>query len=146
MTANSDTTEILLAEDDRDDVFVFELALKEIEQPVIMKVAQDGDRLFELLKESIPDVLFLDINMPCRDGLACIIELRKNKQYDNMPVIMYTSMKDSKYIDECYRNGANFYLIKANRLQDLVENLKKIFAVNWKKMMFYPPKQQFVLS
>src|SRR5688500_1482752 len=105
MNSEIGNTNVLLAEDDRDDVFVFELALKELPDTIALKVAWDGEQLFELLKESLPDILFLDINIPCRDGLGCIMEIRKDKKFDNMPVIMYTSMKERKYIDECYQNG-----------------------------------------
>jgi DNA-binding NarL/FixJ family response regulator len=138
--------EVLLAEDDQDDVLLFQLALKEMTFPTHLRHAENGEVLFTLLKQYIPDLLFLDIHMPCKDGVSCIIEIRKNKEYDNLPVVMYTSHSTENYIDDCFRNGANLYLIKNKTFRELVENLRTIFSFDWKKQMFYPPKQQFVLS
>ena len=146
METNNEKMDLLLAEDDIDDVLSFELAMKEMSFSYILRNAVNGDLLFDLLKERIPDILFLDILMPCKEGTACVIEIRKNKEYNNMPVIMYTSMKSPDYIDECYKNGANFYLVKSNSIHELAENLKKIFSIDWKNLMYYPPKHQFVLS
>ena len=146
MKPKTENWDILLAEDDIDDVLSFELAMKEMSFSFILRNADNGDLLFVLLKERIPDILFLDILMPCKDGVACIIEIRKNKDYNHMPVIMYTAMNSEEYIEESFKNGANFYLLKSNSIHELTENLKKIFTVDWKNLMYYPPKQQFVLS
>jgi len=146
MKPKTENWDILLAEDDNDDVLSFELAMKEMPFSFILRNADNGDILFVLLKERIPDILFLDILMPCRDGVTCIIEIRKNKDFNHMPVIMYTAMQGDGYIDECYKNGASFYLLKSNSIHELSEKLKRIFSIDWKNLMYYPPKQQFVLS
>lgn len=140
---------ILLAEDDQDDVVIFELAINEINKeyrlPVYMRHAKDGEILFVLLKENVPDILFLDINLPCRDGLSCIREIRKNKEYDGLPVIMYTAHKQDTKIEDAFRNGANYYVVKSNTIPELAEKLKKICSIDWKTYMHYPPRDQFVL-
>ena len=146
MEAKNENWDVLLAEDDNDDVLSFELAMREMPFSFILRNAENGDILFVLLKERIPDILFLDILMPCKDGITCIIEIRKNKDYNHMPVIMYTAMNSEKYIEDSYKNGANFYLLKSNSIHELSEKLKRIFSVDWKNFMYYPPKQQFVLS
>ena len=140
---------LLLAEDDQDDVVIFELAIKEVNKeykiPVYMRHAKDGEVLFILLKESIPDILFLDINLPCKDGLSCIREIRKNKRYDGLPVIMYTAHKHENKIEEAFRNGANYYVVKSNTVPELAEKLKKICSMDWKNYLHYPPRDQFVM-
>lgn len=146
MTEPQEITNVLLAEDDLDDVLIFRLALNKLPFTVELRHAQDGDKLFIMLKELIPDILFLDINMPCKDGIACIVEIRKNPEYNQMPVIFYTSYKNLNYIDQCYANGANFYLIKANSVRELAERLRKIFSVDWRTYMYYPPKDEFVIG
>lgn len=136
---------VFLAEDDQDDVLIFELALKKLPIVVKLKHAKDGEMLFELLRQQIPDIIFLDIRMPCKDGVACIVEIRRNSEYNHIPVIMYTSMRSMKYVDEAYSNGANFYLLKGNSIHELAEKLKKIFAIDWKNFVYYPPKSEFML-
>jgi CheY-like chemotaxis protein len=141
-----EVTNVILAEDDQDDVLIFKLALNSLPIAVELRHADDGEKLFILLKQLIPDILFLDINLPCKDGIACIVEIRRNKEYNEVPVIMYTSYKSKEYINDSFENGANFYLIKANSVEKIAEKLRVIFSIDWKKFMYYPPKSQFVID
>ncbi len=146
MVDQAQQKDILLAEDDIDDVVVFEMALKNLEQPYMLRHADNGDVLFVLLKDRIPYILFMDIHMPCKDGVGCITEIRKNRDYDKLPVIMYTSNLSNKIIEECYRNGANMYVTKTNTFGELTAKLKKVFAIDWEDYLHYPPQHQFVVS
>ena len=146
MSTPGNSRDILLAEDDIDDVTIFEMALRHLELSYILRHAENGELLFVLLKDRIPQILFLDINMPCKDGVACIIEIRKNREYDNLPVVMYTSNLSEKIIDECFSNGANLYITKTNRFTALTEKLKKVFAIDWDDYLHYPPQSHFILS
>lgn len=138
--------DVLLAEDDIDDVLIFDLAVKQIKISIQLRHAKDGEELFKLLKEAIPDLIFLDIHMPCKDGFTCILEIRQNPDYNNVPVIMYTSYYHLKEIENTYKSGANFFLIKTASISELAENLKRIFSVDWKRYMYYPPIKEYVLG
>jgi CheY-like chemotaxis protein len=135
-----------LAEDDIDDVLVFELALKKLNITYQLRHADNGDVLFVLLKDRVPYILFLDIHMPCKDGVSCIVDIRKNRDYDKLPIVMYTSNLSDKIIDECFRNGANLYLAKTSTFAELTKKLEKVFAIDWTDYLHYPPQHQFVLS
>jgi FOG: CheY-like receiver len=137
--------DVLLAEDDMDDVEIFGWALKEAEIPHSLRHAEDGDRLFVLLKEKVPYILFLDIKMPCKDGISCIKEIRKNPDYDNLPVVMYSSHVRTDYIDAAYRSSANYYLPKVSSVKETVVHLKRIFSVDWRSYQHYPVREEFVL-
>ena len=138
--------DILLAEDDIDDVLIFELALKKLDIPYALRHAENGDLLFVLLKNRVPYILFLDIHMPCKEGVACIQEIRKNRDYDKLPIVMYTSNLSDKIVEDCYRNGANLYMTKTTTFNALTEKLKKVFSIDWDDYLHYPPHDQFVLS
>src|SRR5690606_15435797 len=103
--------------DDNDDVYIFKVAVEETTYPIIIRHAEDGEKLFTLLKEQVLDILFLDIQMPCKDGMACITEIRKDRKYDHMPVVMYSALTFGKYVDHCFENGANFFLPKTGNLE-----------------------------
>ncbi len=138
--------DILLAEDDSDDVLIFETALKELDLSYMLRHAENGEVLFVLLKDRIPYILFLDIHMPCKDGLSCIVEIRKNRAYDKLPVVMYTSNLSDKIVDECFRSGANLYMTKTDTFGALTEKIKKVFSIDWEDYLHYPPQHQFMLS
>ena|ERR1700730_5334960 len=146
MDKSNKIKDVLLAEDDPDDALIFELAVKELPFPFVLRHAEDGDMLFVMINQMIPDIIFLDINMPCKDGVTCITQIRKNESLDHVPVIMYTSLKSVEYVNQCYEYGANFFLIKANSIGELTEKLEKIFSIDWKTYMYYPPKNQFVMG
>ena len=146
MDKSNKIKDVLLAEDDPDDVLIFELAIKELPFPLVLRHAEDGDMLFVMINQMIPDIIFLDIHMPCKDGVTCITQIRKNESLDHVPVIMYTALKSVEYVNKCYENGANFFLIKADSIGELTEKLEKIFSIDWKTYMYYPPKNQFVMG
>ena len=101
---------------------------------------------FVLLKEQVPDILFLDINIPCKDGISCIREIRKNKEYDSLPVIMYTGQRQDSRVEEAFREGANYYIVKSNTVSELAKKLKKVCSIDWRSITHYPSREQFVIS
>lgn len=141
-----DPTYVLLAEDDDDDYLFFSLAVEEISIKVSLKRAANGEILMTLLEEHLPDLLFLDLLMPCKDGKQCIREIRANSAYDGLPIIVYSSLNDLKNIEFCYREGSNLFAVKPDSFSDLKSILERILAINWKSMLLYPPMSQFVLK
>src|SRR3546814_9333494 len=89
--------DILLAEDDPDDVEIFELALEELKLPYPISHAGNGEELLIRLKEKQPYISFLDIGMPCKDGIACIEEIRENREYGRLTVIVITAHCSDRY-------------------------------------------------
>src|ERR1041384_1470714 len=87
-------TNVIIAEDDDDDFFIFSVAISETAFTVILKRAEDGELLMKLLQEQIPDILFLDLLMPCKDGKQCLLEIRSDRRYDSLPIIVYTALED----------------------------------------------------
>jgi len=144
--AIKEPTHVLLAEDDDDDFFIFSLAVKDLSVRVMLTRAENGDILLRLLDESVPDLLFLDLLMPCKDGRTCIKEIRANAKYDTLPVIIYSSMRDMNNIQFCYREGSNLYVFKPSTLPELKDILERILTIDWKNMMYYPPLSNFVIS
>ncbi|MBV4358994.1 response regulator [Pinibacter aurantiacus] len=139
------STNVLIAEDDDDDYLIFSLAVEELSVRVILSRAENGDVLMKMLNEKHPDLLFLDILMPCRDGRQCIKEIRADSKFDSLPIIVYSSLKDMETIEFCYRAGSNLYAVKPSSLKDVKQALERIFSVDWKKMLYYPPLSQFVI-
>jgi len=146
MAELTEEKDILLAEDDMEDVQIFQAAMGELDIPHILRHAHNGESLFILLGDRVPHILFLDIDMPCKDGMACIKEIRQNKAYDHLPVIMYTSHLHEKIIEESFRNGANLFLTKAHTFNELVGKMRKIFDIDWKNYMHYPSRGNFVVN
>ena len=144
--SNNDPTHVLLAEDDNDDYYIFSLAIEQIPFTVLLTRAENGELLMKLLDEKTPDILFLDMLMPCKDGHQCLKEIRSNKKYDSLPIIVYSSLKDLKNIELCYREGSNLYAIKPNSFEELKTVLERILSIDWKKVLYFPKRSDFVLN
>lgn len=124
---SSQITNILIAEDDKDDFEIFESAVQEVCPEVSLTVAGNGvEVLRQLSNAPFPDAIFLDINMPLMGGVSCLQSIRKNPRYNKIPVIMLSTGTDSSEIAYCLSHGANFYFCKPITYQgvkDIVQDL-----------------------
>lgn len=120
---------ILLADDDKDDRFFFNEALKQLPIATRLTTVENGEKLMDLLSknsEHLPDVLFLDLNMPRKNGNECLIEIKRNEKLKHLPVIIYSTSLHELVADELYKNGEDYYIKKT----DLSE-LKKVLHRFW---------------
>lgn len=124
--------QVLLADDDEDDQFIFSEAIKLCFIPSKVWLASSHDELFNLLPTlDAIDLIFLDINMPGYDGIKCLETIRSNAAYHAIPVIMYSTSGRKESIDKCFEKGADFYIQKPSQIDDLVKVLNKVFSKNW---------------
>ncbi|MFZ6012438.1 MAG: response regulator [Bacteroidota bacterium] len=119
---------VFYVDDDPEDQEIFIEALKTVDPAIDCITANDGKEAYDLLTDYLvilPDIIFLDINMPIMDGLQCLTLLRSDRKIRNIPVIVYStagSEDDTKMYQKC---GAG-YLKKQNNFNDLVEALAEI--------------------
>jgi CheY-like chemotaxis protein len=121
---------VLNVDDDLEDREFFCEALREVDPSIICLIAGSGMEALSLLQEQItlPDYIFLDINMPMMDGKQCLKALKSIAQFETIPVIMYSTSTDTREIRECYKLGAEDFLIKPPSYEKLVNDLTSIFA------------------
>ncbi|HVD99907.1 MAG TPA: response regulator [Cytophagaceae bacterium] len=139
---------ILLADDDVDDRFFFNKALKTLPFYIQLMTIEDGERLLSYLKKNptkLPDILFLDHNMPRKNGSECLSEIKANPDLKNLPVIMYSTYLHDDVADVLYENGAHFYIRKTN-LPDLKKILYHVITLITEKKLIRPLRAQFMLN
>lgn len=113
----------VLVDDDADDAAIFYEALNQIGSDIKFHTAENGLRLFELLLEYTPDVIFLDINMPKMGGWETLRRLKGSSEHNNIPVIMYSTSSAKKDIDLAYSLGAVLFITKPEDFRKLVKIL-----------------------
>jgi CheY-like chemotaxis protein len=88
-------------------------------------LARSGEKAFELLRKEKPILIFLDMMMPDMDGLSVLKELKKDKDFGEIPVIILSA--GASYNDSivCLNEGASEYLLKPVPLQALMDIIKK---------------------
>lgn len=126
----NDKIRILLADDDRDDRFLFKEALSELPIETNLETVHDGEQLMNYLNEhadNLPDVLFLDLNMPRKNGFECLSEIKFTDKIKELPVIMFSTSfpRDAHYeqdmIKMLYKIGASDYIRKPANFGELKE-------------------------
>ncbi len=115
---------ILLVED---DPFLIDIYTTKLEEDFNVKVAKNGKEGLKMVKEKVPDLLLLDIVLPQMDGWQVLIELRKDKKLEKMPVVVLSNLGQKTEIDKGLGLGVTKYLIKAHFTPtEVVEEIKKI--------------------
>lgn len=113
---------ILVVDDDMDDVQLFGEVIANIEPSIQLQHAEDGRDALEKLAETtnhLPDLIFLDLNMPRMDGKECLKKIKKDDQLNHIPVIIYTTSSQINDIEETMETGAVCFITKPNNLKEL---------------------------
>ncbi|HMQ45787.1 response regulator [Mariniflexile maritimum] len=126
---------IFLTDDDDDDRLFFSEVIDEICTETSLKLFNDGQELMDylLLPDSVlPNLLLLDLNMPKKNGMQCLCEIRSNPKLKDLFIAIYSTSSSEKDIDETYANGANIYLNKPNSFGKLREMVEKVLQLDFK--------------
>jgi CheY-like chemotaxis protein len=130
MSEGSNQKIILLAEDDIDDRELFSEALANISSQTILHSTENGKEALKRLGEmdTIPDLIFLDINMPVMNGWECLQTLKSDKKYKHIPVIIYSSSSHQKEKDTAMEMGAQSFFTKPSDFYEFRDKLEKIIS------------------
>jgi len=147
-----DDATILLAEDDQNDVFLMQRAFQKAAVPNPLFVVNNGQHVVDYLagtgdyaqreKYPLPGLLLLDLKMPWMDGFDVLAWLRRHRQFDTLPVVVFTSSKLQSDIDRSRQLGVYDYRVKPHEFEDLVRLLDDVRKV-WLDERFnrFPPVQ-----
>ncbi len=123
------TLSFLLVDDDTDDTSLFKEVLEEVNPSINFNSAKDGQQALKILKSEeakLPDIIFLDLNMPRMGGKECLTEIKSDEKLHKIPVIMYTTSSQSKDIEETMQKGAICFITKPTNMNELKDILSSI--------------------
>lgn len=113
---------ILLADDDEADRILFKEAFSELSIKTVVKTVNDGEQLLAWLKKEsnpLPHYLFLDLNMPRKNGMECLKEIRSNDKLKDIFIAIYSTSYNDRDMEETFVNGANVYITKPSDFKEL---------------------------
>lgn len=116
---------LLIVDDDDDDRGLFCEAILRIDPSIKCLIATDGKEAYDLLTTTLtvlPDIIFMDVNMPVMDGKTCLTLLKGNEDLRDIPVVMWSTTLDQNEISQLEQLGADF-LGKPYNFDDLVTTL-----------------------
>lgn len=148
MYANQRRT-ILMADDDAEDCLLVRDAFREAQLPHDLRFVRHGLELLDYLRREgeyqdgkcapLPDLILLDIKMPCMDGRETLRALKSDQRLRHIPVIALTTSIARDDVELCYDFGANSYIAKPTSFRDLVR-IVEIIAKYWFETVELPPK------
>lgn len=130
----TDFINICLADDDEDDRLFFMDAFDELKINTKVSTFNDGVALMDFLNHEdsvLPNVLFLDLNMPKKNGVECLLEIKKNERLNDIAIAIYSTSSSEEHIEETFINGANIYIKKPSDFENLKKILSEVVTINW---------------
>ena len=140
---------VFLTDDDADDRFLFEEALMEVGNNISITAFNNGEQLMNCLdpkKIDQPNLIFLDLNMPLKNGMECLEEIKKDKNLKNIPVIIFSTSRQKETINQVYTKGANYYMCKPDNFEKLKQLLDKVLSLNVRSLQNQPKRDKFIIS
>ncbi len=146
MDAQNFPRHFFIADDDEDDREIFSEMLIELSGSIVLSRFSNGAELIDRLNQGIgplPEVIFLDLRMPLKNGFECLAEIRKFPvPIGKLSIVIFSSADQQSIIANAFDLGATFYAIKPNSFLDLKALLTEIIQMDWSS----PTVQQDKLS
>lgn len=131
---------IFYVDDDHDDLNIFSIAAKSLGLNTLL--FNRGDRLLEALDghTALPSLIFVDINMPIVSGYDVIRAVKNKREFAAIPVVALTTAANETTMNHCKSMGVNYFIQKPTDLEILINALRHVTTIDWKK---HDPKTTF---
>jgi len=140
---------VLMADDDLDDVILVRKALQECNCDVEFRSVEDGEEAIEYLTGKgrykdpglapRPSLILLDVDMPRKDGLQTLQEIRGNPEIRTIPVVVLTTSRDRDLMLRIYKLGGSAFITKPTVYKDIIKALDRLCAY-WFQTVSLPDK------
>ncbi len=140
---------ILLVDDDADDRDTFADVCRDLNQKIKLKLFKNGSELLTYLNldtTEIPSIIFLDINMPVKNGFESLGDIRNKSKFSELCIIIYSTSIANRDIDRAKALGANGFLEKPSSFKKLKSCIQKILNTDWKEPCAHLDELEFVIT
>lgn len=108
---------VLLVEDQPDDVVMIREAFEQSLTPIQLYVVSNGEQAMKFVRRTDadalrPSLILLDLELPIRDGLEVLAELKGAREFTSIPIVVLTQSRDPNDVERCYSLHANAYIVK----------------------------------
>ncbi|MBB6017621.1 response regulator [Deinococcus radiopugnans] len=138
--------EILLVEDSEPDILLTLEAFEEARVPNRLHVARDGVEALRFLRSEgeyadapRPDLILLDINMPRKNGLEVLREIKADPALGSIPVLMLTTSQADDDVRHSYERHASGYMVKPVGFENFLHAIRA-FEDFWLTFVRFPPR------
>ena len=121
---------VLLIEDDIIEVMKLNRAISKFESKHKIIEANNGEEALKILevKDNLPDIILLDLNMPKINGIEFLSILKNDETLKYIPTIILTTSNNQRDLLECYTLGVAGYILKPWKYEEYVSKIEKLLA------------------
>ena len=108
---------------------------------------QDGEQLMKYLETAdiLPDIIYLDMNMPRKNGAVCLAEIKSDNRLKDIPVVIISTSLEPGLIEYLFLNGAHYFIRKPNAFSKLKILLNNSIAL-LSQHLLQPDYKNFILA
>ncbi|MGG7037093.1 MAG: response regulator [Flavobacterium sp.] len=125
---------VLLADNDEEEWLFFKDAFEKLKIKTQVEFVHDGVELMKYLTQPdiiLPDILFLDLNIPKKAEHECLVEIKNNDNLKNLIVAIYSTSASEEDIEDTFVKGANIYIKKPHDADSLKKIISYVMSLNW---------------
>lgn len=135
---------IFYTDDDEDDLSIFTDAIESLQKKVNLQTYTGGQKLLNAIYNPppTPNIVFLDLNMPGKNGFDVLAELRDNGEKIGIPIIIFSTSNEPVIIEKCRSLGATCFMTKPVLMRDIIKSIDHALETDWEN--FVPTVHNFV--
>lgn len=135
---------IFYTDDDIDDLDFFKDVACAIGDNITVYTQDRGDKLLQALDSQppSPQIIFLDLNMPGKNGFEVLKDLKNKDEWKHIPVVIFSTSDDEQSISKSRQLGASYYLPKQSSFEEFKKSIQHTLSINWKT--FIPSPTNFI--
>ncbi|MBF6607930.1 MAG: response regulator [Flavobacterium sp.] len=139
----SEVKTLFYVDDDRDDLEFFQQAVENLGERVAL--FHLADELIAAIRNPppVPSMIFLDLNMPNKNGFDLMQEIKESEAFRDLPLVIYSTASDSHTVERCRLLGASLYIRKPTSIAALQQALRQVLQIDWTS--FRPDAKNFVV-
>ncbi|MGL6126436.1 response regulator [Chryseobacterium artocarpi] len=146
---NKEFLNVIVADNNENTLIFFKNIFKELKIPVKIQCFSNALDLMEYLNNEdamIPEIVFIQYEIPEKSSLECIDEFKRNEKFNNMVTAIYSDLFDEAEIEEIFVRGANICMRKPEDFKNLKKTLTDIITINWQYHTSGLNKDNFILK
>jgi len=136
---NTDMTDLTIfyTDDDEDDLSIFTDAVESLPAKIKLQTYNGGEKLLDAIYNPppTPNLVFLDLNMPGKNGFDVLAELRNSQTKSTIPVVIFSTSNEPTIIEKCRSLGANYFITKPVLMKDIIKSIEHALKIDWKEFV-----------
>lgn len=140
---------VILVDDDEDDRYLFSKAFQSLNIKTELQLFKDGQEFVDYLESglgNLPEIVFLDLNMPIKNGLECLQYLRKDPKYSDIFVAIYSTSSSDTDMEATLHHGANIYIQKPSNFKTLTNVIDRALKTCYQYATSQLDRHGFILK